>query len=173
LADWWKTCEFLVGELLRFFAVKPKPEAACIKAENAIAMLVCADLEYRWSAWDPTGTGGCQKIAHVTYYQGICFNGVVAVLSRTEPYLRNPLSMADGNVDTYYVPEVPVLIFIKMRSARILFLHSNYATKLSVSNVEVIATDIWSVPVYRLDCVVVAEVPIIAITNRGRWRKRV
>lgn len=50
LADWWETCEFLVGELLRFFAVKSEPEAACIKAENAIAMLVCADLEHRWSA---------------------------------------------------------------------------------------------------------------------------
>ena len=79
--------------------------------------------------------------------------------------------MAHGKVDTYYVSEVTMLILVDMRGARILFLHSNYATKLSVSNVEVIATDIRSVPVYRLDCVVVAEVPIIAITNRGRWRK--
>lgn len=40
----------------------------------------------------------------------------VAILSSTKLELRDSLFMVGGNVDPYYIPYVPVLIFVNVRS---------------------------------------------------------
>jgi hypothetical protein len=92
----------------------------------------------------------------------------ILILSCANPELRDSLAIVNGKVD----PRVsPLTKLINIRSARVLGVDSNYATKICDMKIEVIATDTWSVPIYGLDSVGVVEPPTVVVTNREGVRK--